>query len=345
MKLEFDAAEPTAPFIDTESGSRFGVEGRAVSGRLKGKTLTWLDSVQCKWFAWAAEHPETTVHGVAKAKPAGTGSGSDQQSALPAKKPLEMVFVTADLVTTDQIKLWRGEGYAAIVVLLDDDYSADTYRAAAAAASSANVDLYYWIEIARNKRMADAHPRWMASLGMHDDWLDRFPSMKKPKKGEVAKAYPWVPIGYAEAFQAHLRRVKELLSRVPGTYHGILLNDLQGGPASCGCGNLQCRWAIDYGVPATATKEAADDAAARFVSAVQKLAPNKQIVPIWMTECEQQDLPPEKAPTESPPDYAAMSTARRALARKLSPGSCALVDAHPQPLGLLTTQQSCGRDA
>ena len=135
VKLEFDAAEPAAPFIDRETGSRFGVEGRAVSGPLKGKTLTWLDSVQCKWFAWAADNPETTVHGVAKAKPA--GRSSEQQSALPAKKPLEMVFVTADAVTKDHIEGWHGEGYAAIVVLLDEDSSADAYRAAATAASSA----------------------------------------------------------------------------------------------------------------------------------------------------------------------------------------------------------------
>ena len=114
---------------------------------------------------------------------------------------------------------------------------------------------------------------------MHDDWLARFPSVKKPKKGEVAKAYPWVPIGYAEAYQAHLRRVEELLSKVPDSYRGLLLNDLQGGPASCGCGNLQCRWAIDYGVPATATKEGADDAAARFVSAVQKLTQASKLFP------------------------------------------------------------------
>ena len=92
-----------------------------------------------------------------------------------------------------------------IVVLLDEGTSADAYEAASTAAASAEMDLYYWIEIARNKRLADAHPRWIASLGMHDDWLARYPAVKKPKKGEVAKAYPWVPIGYAEAFQAHLR--------------------------------------------------------------------------------------------------------------------------------------------
>ena len=210
--------------------------------------------MQCKWFAWAAENPETAVHGIAKVQP--IDAGRKTHSAIPAKKTTEMVFVVPDAVTPEQIENWRGEGFTAIVALLDEDHSADAYRAAATAASSAKMDLYYWVEIARNKRLADAHPRWMASLGMHDDWLTRFPAAKKPKKGEVAKAYPWVPIGYAEAFQAHLRRIEQLLGKVSDAYRGLLLNDLQGGPASCGCGNLQCRWAIDYGVPATATRDA-----------------------------------------------------------------------------------------
>lgn len=33
-----------------------------MDGPLKGKTLRWLDSVQCKWFAWAAEYPKTDIH-------------------------------------------------------------------------------------------------------------------------------------------------------------------------------------------------------------------------------------------------------------------------------------------
>ena len=73
VKLEFDAAEQNAPFIDRESSSRFGVEGRAVSGPLKDKTLTWIDSVQCKWFAWAAENPKTEIHSVTKGQPIDAG--------------------------------------------------------------------------------------------------------------------------------------------------------------------------------------------------------------------------------------------------------------------------------
>ena len=48
--------------MDKETGSRWDVAGRAVEGELKGWTLTWLDGVQVKWFAWAAEYPETALY-------------------------------------------------------------------------------------------------------------------------------------------------------------------------------------------------------------------------------------------------------------------------------------------
>ena len=48
--------------------------------------------------------------------------------------------------------------------------------------------------------MAEAHPEWMASLGMHDDWQKRFPKPPCQRKGR-AKAFPWVPITYRETFK------------------------------------------------------------------------------------------------------------------------------------------------
>jgi hypothetical protein len=63
VTLERDAKKPDAPFVDKETGSRWDIAGRAVEGELKGWTLTWLDGVQVKWFAWAAEYPDTDIHG------------------------------------------------------------------------------------------------------------------------------------------------------------------------------------------------------------------------------------------------------------------------------------------
>ena len=51
------------PLTDKETGSRWDVTGRAFEGKLKGWTLTWMDGTQVKWFAWAAEHPKTTILG------------------------------------------------------------------------------------------------------------------------------------------------------------------------------------------------------------------------------------------------------------------------------------------
>jgi hypothetical protein len=47
---------------DDETQSVWDVAGRATGGELKGWTLEWLDGVQAKWFAWAAEHSETSVY-------------------------------------------------------------------------------------------------------------------------------------------------------------------------------------------------------------------------------------------------------------------------------------------
>jgi hypothetical protein len=63
LTLVRDAQEAAAPFVDKETGSRWDIAGRAVAGELKGWTLRWLDSTQVKWYAWAAEYPQTTIYG------------------------------------------------------------------------------------------------------------------------------------------------------------------------------------------------------------------------------------------------------------------------------------------
>lgn len=52
----------TAPFKDRETGTRWTLAGRAVDGRLRGKELTWIDSIQCRWYAWSAEFPKTQLY-------------------------------------------------------------------------------------------------------------------------------------------------------------------------------------------------------------------------------------------------------------------------------------------
>jgi hypothetical protein len=62
VTLEVNEKVATAPFVDKETGSRWDIAGRAVAGALKGWTLEWLDSTQVRWFAWAAEFPETSLY-------------------------------------------------------------------------------------------------------------------------------------------------------------------------------------------------------------------------------------------------------------------------------------------
>ncbi|CAN5591245.1 hypothetical protein BH11PLA2_BH11PLA2_52780 [soil metagenome] len=46
---------------DRSTKTVFDVAGRGVDGPLKGWTLEPVDAVACKWFAWSAEYPATTV--------------------------------------------------------------------------------------------------------------------------------------------------------------------------------------------------------------------------------------------------------------------------------------------
>ncbi len=63
LTLYADKISPeTAPFKDRETGSRWTLAGRAVDGPLRGKELTWVPSVQCRWYAWSHEYPHTRLH-------------------------------------------------------------------------------------------------------------------------------------------------------------------------------------------------------------------------------------------------------------------------------------------
>lgn len=52
----------SAPFKDKETGTRWTLAGRAVDGPLRGKELKWIPSIQCRWYAWSTEYPETSVY-------------------------------------------------------------------------------------------------------------------------------------------------------------------------------------------------------------------------------------------------------------------------------------------
>jgi hypothetical protein len=338
--LESDPRKGNAPFVDRATKSRFGIEGRAHDGPLSGKALGWVDSVQCRWFAWSAEYPQTEIFEPNAAGP----RHAPGQPIGDAKTTQEALLVVPEAITLENARKWRAEGFRTLVAVLDEAYQPAVYQRASRDASDAGTDLYYWIEVARNRRLADAHPQWLASLGMHDDWRRDFPRLRKTEPQEVVKAYPWVPIGYRGAFDAHLERVRNLLKRVPPAYRGVLVNDLQGGPSSCGCGNLQCRWALDYHVPKTAEALAGDDVAARWLARVKSLAGDKQVIPVWTTECEELDLARDKrAGAASSGLCGDVGCATSTCPKVFSKQWRALVENQPGPIGVLLTEKQLER--
>jgi hypothetical protein len=59
--LTFEPADDG--FRDRETGSRWNLLGHAVAGPLAGRRLRPIQHVDAFWFAWAAFHPATTLHG------------------------------------------------------------------------------------------------------------------------------------------------------------------------------------------------------------------------------------------------------------------------------------------
>lgn len=62
--LEFMVEEKSqqGPFLEKNSGSHFDIAGRGIDGPLKGWTLDAPEAIVCKWFAWAAENPHSTIY-------------------------------------------------------------------------------------------------------------------------------------------------------------------------------------------------------------------------------------------------------------------------------------------
>ncbi|HUG67997.1 MAG TPA: hypothetical protein VMM76_09600 [Pirellulaceae bacterium] len=217
---------------------------------------------------------------------AGRAAGADAVTSL---QHMRAALLVASDVTDERIEQLKAHGTTAVVVILQSDSKSSHLqeRAAAARVQQSNVALYYWIEVARCPELADAHPEWMASLQGHSQWRRFFPDVPVPDDDHVVKTYPWVTILSAETYVAQLQRVRQVLADKPPP-KGVFLNDLQGAPSACGCGNSLCRWTSDYGKRRTTTP-LNNDAAARFVQAVQESVPNCPVLPVWTTECEEHD--------------------------------------------------------
>ena len=209
------------------------------------------------------------------------------------KPKLSAGLIAASDASPARLKELKLKGMNTVIFTLDslDDESKKAVSLATTAAKEVGLSVGYWVEVARSPELADKHPDWMASLQTHDEWRRFFPDTPKPKANEVAKTYPWVPILSREPFNAQRERVVALLADLP-TSELIFLNDLQGAPSACGCGNPLCRWTSDYGERRT-TIPLGDDAAALFIHAIRKVSPGSEVIPVWATECEEHDGHPD----------------------------------------------------
>ncbi len=196
----------------------------------------------------------------------------------------------------------------------------------------AGLGIGYWIEVARDPDLANAHPEWMASIQGHPEWRRFYPEFPKETEDQIVKVYPWVPIFYEGAFEAQLAKVSKLLKSWPSPER-LFLNGLQGAPSACGCGHPLCRWTTDYGPKRTA-QELGHDAPARFVEKVQESFPHVECIPIWVSECEAHDKDGWCAGVGC---Y--NGACWREWSRQLDP-----LAAHSRHLGALLTYKELGRD-
>ncbi len=201
-------------------------------------------------------------------------------------EPWRAVLLSPNAATDSELGRLKQDSVLAVALAARFE-TIDELKPAAARVSAAGLELHYWFEIGRNPALAEAHPEWMASIQGHQEWRRFFPDVAQESEHQVVKAFPWVPVAYEESFNAHSNRVQRLLADLPSPA-AIWLNDLQGPPAVCGCGHPLCRWTTDYGPKLTATA-IGDDAAARFVRAVQQMSPRARVIPVWATECEAHD--------------------------------------------------------
>ena len=63
LTFELHAADGKIGIFDTQTGTRWSIEGVALEGKLKGKSLERLDSHLSQWYGWCACFPDTTIFG------------------------------------------------------------------------------------------------------------------------------------------------------------------------------------------------------------------------------------------------------------------------------------------
>src|SRR5438552_3468433 len=72
----------------------------------------------------------------------------------PTPSPLQIVLVEPTAVTTDNLASWKKEGFKGVALVLSEQLDSALLRRAAKSISAKSLELYYWIEVARNLELA-----------------------------------------------------------------------------------------------------------------------------------------------------------------------------------------------
>lgn len=206
--------------------------------------------------------------------------------AQDANDLIKGLLIEASWLQHQQAQPLKDSGYKQLVINIQSSPTNSQLRALQRLKEH-DLEVWYWIEIARDEQMAAQHPEWMASIQGHPEWRRFHPNFPKETQGEVVKVFPWVPVFFEGAFEAHFEKVNDLLEQWPSA-KGVFLNDLQGAPTACGCGHTLCRWTTDYG-PKTTARNLGHTAPAQFIKRVMEAHPDMECIPVWTTECEAHD--------------------------------------------------------
>ncbi len=164
-----------------------------------------------------------------------------------------------------------------------------------ASARELGVAVWGWVEVGRDPVAASAHPEWMHAP-QHHEWLQAFPDYRAQGGTHPALVSDWICVNNRAAFEYALERVKTLVQNAPAL-DGLLLNDIQGPPAGCGCGNILCRsWDNSPGDKIAPTPYTNPDilfsevfwraCADALAAHPEKPIPRNDVVPILCGECE-----------------------------------------------------------
>lgn len=238
----------------------------------------------------------------------------------------------------------RGES-----VVFDLAAEAEALRAACALARALGLPVWGWIEVGRDEAAIREHPEWMHAP-QHHEWLQAFPDWNG---GHPALVAPWLCVNNRAAFDYALARVRALVQQAP-PLDGLFLNDIQGPPAGCGCGNVLCRsWDNSPGDKIAPTPYQNPDVFfsqvfwEKCALALAETLPISRLIPIICGECE---IGVTMGGVESPD--AQMGTCRgiacsRPCALVYWPGMVRAFSGEvggPLSVGLLTPYKLFGRD-